>query len=486
MTRSLRLLSLAGVAVAALSLSACDITSLNDDPNNPTQPTPGYILSSAEVNLADTYWDSFNNGRFAILYAQYWTQNQYTDEDRYAYRDAVVNNYWNAFYLQISNLQEIKRIVGDNPIGFADPENQIAAAEILQVWAYHVLTDIYGDIPYTDALQGAENPAPAYTAQEEIYPDLIARLTTAQASINPAGAVSGDVIFGGDAAKWKRFANSLKMRIAMRMADRLPDQAATAIREALAAGPMRSKIDAATLQFQASQPYSNPIWENYNISGRDDWAVTDALVAQLQGDPRLPVYVDPTPASGDTPAYVGLDYGLAGGVAAAIPRANFSRPGAAVRTQTAPALLMLYDEVLFIQAEAAARGLIAGDANTLFRSAVAASLDYWTPGSGTANAAFVAGLPAVTPANYRQVLGVEKWLALYMQGVQGWSEWRRLDFTGVLDAPAGGKLDQFDGSIAVRLVYPSNEGSLNGANLAAAVASQGADTQGTKLWWDVN
>lgn len=486
MNRLFRTLSLAGVAVAALSLSACDLTELNEDPNNPTQPTPSYILSSSQVNLADTYWDSFNNGRFALLYAQYWTQNQYTDEDRYQYRTNVVDNYWSAYYLAINNLEEIKRIISANPSGYAAPETQQAVAEVLQVWAFQNLTDTFGDIPYTEALQGAANPSPAYTPQEEIYPDLIARLTAAQGAIDPSATVAGDVIFGGDAAKWKRFANSLKMRVAIRMADVMPSQAGAAIAEAVAAGPMMSNDDNALLNF-SSPPFQNPIWENYNISGRDDWAVTDALVEELDGDPRLGVYVDPTPASaGGDPQYVGLDYGLAGGVAAAIPRASFSRPGIAVRTETAPAIFMLYDEVLFIRAEAAARGLsgATGDADDLFEDAVAASVDYWTDGDDTDD--FVDSLPTLTSDNYRQVLGVQKWLALYMQGLQGWSEWRRLGFTGVLETPAGGKADQFDGPIAVRLVYPSKEGTLNAANLDAAIASQGPDTQGTRVWWDVS
>ena len=489
MTRLFRSLSLAGVAVAALSLSACDLTELNEDPNNPTQPTPSYILSSSQVNLADTYWDAFNNGRFALLYAQYWTQNQYTDEDRYQYRTAVVDAYWSDYYLAINNLEEVKRIISANESAYAAAGTQQAVAEVLQVWAFQNLTDTFGDIPYAEALQGAANPSPAYTPQEEIYPDLIARLTAAQAAIDPDATVPGDVIFGGDASKWKRFANSLKMRVAIRMADVMPNEAGQAIAQAVQAGAMTSNDDNALFDFQPSAPFSNPIWENYNLAGRDDWAVSDALVEELSSrdDPRLGIYVDPTPASaaGD-PQYVGLDYGLAGGVAAAIPRNSFSRPGAAVRTQTAPAIFMLYDEVLFIRAEAAARGLsgATGDADDLFESAVGASVDYWTDGDDTDD--YVDSLPTLTAGNYRQVLGVQKWLALYMQGLQGWSEWRRLGFTGVLEAPAGGKADQFDGPIAVRLVYPTTEGSLNAANLQAAIANQGADTQGTRVWWDAS
>lgn len=486
MTRSL---ALVGVVVAALSLSACDLTELNEDPNNPTTPTTAYLLSDSQVNIADAYWSSFNNGRFGILYAQYWTQNQYTDEDRYNPRTGLSDGYWNALYLAINNLEEIKRVVGENPGGFTSPQNQIAVADIMQVFAFHVATDIWGDVPYTEALQGSENRTPAYTAQEEIYPDLIRRLTEDQAQIDVSGSVPGDLVYGGDAAQWKRFANSLKMRIAIRMSDRLPDQAATAIQEAIAAGPMQDVEDSAVFAFSAAQPYSNPVYENYSISNRDDWAVTQNLVTVLQenDDPRLTAYVAPTPASvtAGSPAYVGLQYGLAGGVAAAVPRSSFSRPSAQVREATAPAIFMLYDEVLFIKAEAAARGFISGDANGFLDDAVQASFDYWGVGDAAGNEDYINGLEDVDGSNYEQTIGVQKWLALYMQGIQGWSEWRRLDFTGVFVEPAGGKAASFDTPIPVRYPYPDNEGTLNSANLQAAVASQGADTQGTRLWWDV-
>lgn len=485
MTRSLAL-----VLLGALALSACDLTELNENPNAPTQPTTAFILSDAQVNLASAYWSSFNNGRFGLLYAQYWTQNQYTSEDRYQYREAVVDGYWSSFYLAINNLEEIKRLVSAEPDRYRSPENQIAVANIMQVFAFHVMTDIWGDIPYTEALQGSENRAPAYTAQEEIYPDLIRRLTEAQGQIDASGTVPGDLIYGGDASKWKKFANSLKMRIAIRMSDQLPGQAATAIQEAIAAGPMDSVDDAAVLNFSDAQPYTNPIYTNYEITGRDDWAVTRGLVTTLKerNDPRLPIYVDPTPRSvtAGSPVYDGLPYGLAQGIAAAIPRSTFSRPGAAVRTATAPALFMLYDEVLFIKAEAAVRGFTSGDANASFKDAVGASMDYWGVTDNGAVNTYVAALPSLTPSNYEQVLGVQKWLALYMQGVQGWSEWRRLDFTGVLIEPVGGKIDTFEGPIPVRLVYPTQEESLNADNLAAAIASQGPDTQGTRLWWDTD
>lgn len=483
-----RPLALVGVLAGALTLSACDITELNENPNEPTQPTTGYILSDAQVNLGTSYWDSFNNGRFGLLYAQYWTQNQYTSEDRYQYREGVVDGYWSDFYLAINNLEEIKRLVNASPEAYASPENQVAVADIMQVFAYHVMTDIWGDIPYAEALQGSENRTPVFTAQEEIYPDLIRRLTEAQGQIDAAGTVPGDLVFGGNAGKWKQLANSLKMRIAIRMSDQMPSQAAAAIQEAIAAGPMDSVDDAAVLNFTTAQPYTNPIYTNYEITGRDDWAVTAGLVTTLQerDDPRLPIYVDPTPRSvaAKAPVYEGLPYGLAQGVAAAIPRATFSRPGAAVRTATAPALFMLYDEVLFIKAEAAARGFISGDADGFFEDAVEASMEYWGVEDQTAIDDYVDDLDDLTAANYEQVLGVQKWLALYMQGIQGWSEWRRLDFTGILIEPVGGKIDSFEGPIPVRLVYPSQEERLNAENLAAAIASQGPDTQGTRLWWD--
>ncbi len=503
MKRYLKSLALVGLAALALTLGACDITDLNENPNEPTTVTPPNLLTNAEVDIATNYWGAFTLGRFANLYAQYWTQNQYTDEDRYGYpsrRSGSLNAMWEDYYLALNDLQQIVRINEQTPgevEGFGPNANQIAISKIMQAWTFQVMTDIWGPIPFTEALQGREsgNFQPSYTAQEDIYLGLLDSLTAASEMIDTEASAlaSGDIIYNGDMEQWKKFANSTKMRVAIRIADRLPDVAEAAINEAIEAGVFEEVDDAALVPFSTSPPYQNPIYENYEVSGRDDWAMPNSIIAPMLAtdDPRLPAYATATPGG----EYIGYTYGLPPGEAQARFQAGpFSRPSEAVREADAPAILMLYDEVLFIKAEAAQRGFIDGDAAEFYREAITASVSYWDEVSATASVsedeidAFIDRVP-YDASNWQQVLGVQKWLALYMQGIQGWSEFRRLDFEGILQPPPGDPgSEEFGVPIAVRLPYPNDETSLNGANVEEAVSNllDGPDDQGTKLWWDVD
>lgn len=491
MKQTLTYLSTGAALALLLLVAACDsgLDDLNEDPNQPATTRTPFLLTAAQTDISDNYWGSFELGYFGNLYAQYWSQNQYTTESRYLYREGVVNSTWEDYYVALNDLQEIIRLARANPetVGLdGAPQNQIAVAKIMQAWTFQVMTDIWGAIPFTDALQGRDNLAPAYTPQEQIYPALITLLTEATDSLDVTqpGFVEGDVIYGGDMERWRRFANSLKMRIALRMADQLPAEAGAAIQEALAAGPMQGNEDNALFAFSAAPPFQNPIYESYNVSGRDDFAVSEPLVdvmtATAVPDPRLASYAAPAEVNDQ---YVGFAYGLADGLAAAVPRNAFSRPDEALRNDpTAPCIWMLYDETLFIQAEAASRGLITGDAAALYEAAIQASMAYWGVTDAAAVDAFIAAVPFDETNLARQ-----KWVALYMQGVQGWAEWRRLDFGGILVPPASGKLIEFEGDIPVRWPYPTDEQSLNAANLEAAVAGlANGDNQGSRVWWDVD
>lgn len=506
MIRIFRSITLMGLAVLVLALGGCDLGDMNEDPNNPTEATTPNLLSGAlhseqlpeRAGIAANYWGEFTLGRFANLYAQYWTQNQYTDEDRFGFpsrRASVVNDMWEDYYFVLNDLQEIKRVNREDPVAtsaYGPNENQIAIAHILQAWTAQVMTDIWGPIPFAEALQGRDGTfSPAYTPQQEIYTALLDSLTAASEMIDTGAPTmaSGDIVYGGDMEQWQRFANSLKLRVAIRMADVMPERAETAVNEALAAGVFESNADNALVPFNVSPPYQNPIYENYYVEGRDDWAITETLLGVMNAneDPRRAAYATAT----DEGEYIGYPYGLNTGEAQARFRAGpFSRPSERVREADAPAILMLYDEVLFAQAEAAQRGWTPGDPAALYESAIRASMAYWDVTDEAAIDSYIANVP-YDAGNWQEVLGTQKWLALYMQGVQGWSEWRRLDF-GVLQPPAGDLLGEVGPEgIALRLTYPSDEANLNESNLNQAVSEMlggdgaSSDNQGVRLWWDV-
>lgn len=486
------------LALLMLSYACTDnFSSINTNPNEPSQAATPFLLTSSQKNLADNYSGEFELGYFGNLYSQYWSQNQYTDESQYAFREGVVNDIWEDYYTALNTLQEIIRLNNEFPERYAsygDNNNQIAIAKILQAWTYQTLTDIYGDIPFEEALQGGENPSPAYNTQEEVYTGLLTMLTEASNSIDVDGTgfTSGDIFYEGDMAKWKKFANSLKMRVAIRIADQKPAVAQTAIQEAVSAGVFEDNEDNAEFGYLTSVPNNNPINEAYK--DRDDFAASKPLIDLMKNyeDPRISAYAAQARADSvcsNFDCYEGFPYGMDGGRATTYKNENpWSRPGTLVREADFPAIFMLYDEVLFTLAEAKERGFLPTDPTTAaeyYDDAIDASMEYW----GVTNASAITNYKNNVPynsSNYKQVLGEQKWLALYMQGVQGWAEWRRLDFSGVLTPPVDGKLVDFPAPIAVRYPYPQDEENLNRTNLQEAIDRQGPDNQGTKVWWDVN
>lgn len=487
-------LGVAGLLALVVLAYGCtdNFSSINTNPNQPSSAQTPFLLTNAQKDLADNYWGEFELGYFGALYSQYWSQNQYTSESRYSFRTSVVNDIWEDYYTSLNDLQEIIRLNREFPdeySAYGNNANQIAVAKILKAWTYQTMTDVWGSIPFENALGGRSNPSPAYSTQREVYTGVIRLLTEASDSIdvNAPGFTSGDVFYNGNMAKWKKFANSLKMRAAMRISDvqdpEVQQMAETAFTEALAAGPMESNADNALFTYLSNVPNNNPIHNAY--LDRDDFAVSKPLVDLLKAknDPRLSAYASQT-ESDAVADYVGFVYGLAQGQAAAVPRSEFSRPSQEVRSADFPAIFMLYDEVEFLKAEAAELGWITGVPQTFYANAIEASMNYWGITDQNAINTYIAN----NPYSYPQEFGEQKWLAMYLQGIQGWAEWRRLDFSGVLVPPESGKLGvTFPTDIAIRYPYPTDEKNLNQENVSTAIENQGwaEDDQGRRVWWDV-
>lgn len=514
MKRLTRSLVLTGFVAAVLALGGCDLTDMNTNPNQATDARPGELLTNAQLDFADLYWRDYA-GAYWMRYAQHLTTNQYTTSDRFGFASSEqnANNFnFNQAYLVLNDLQEIIRLNRNSPgdtEAFGAPANQIAIAKIMKVFVYEYLTDQYGPVPFDSALAGQTQGdfAPGYTPQPEIYSGMITMLTEASDSIQTGGTAlaSGDLVYGGNMERWKDFANALKMRLALRMSDQRPDMAETAINEALNAGTFTENSHSAEIPF-GSPPYQNPIFENYN-SGRDDWAAPQALTTFMneRNDPRRTAYF--TDGNQDMAGYQvnGFPYGLPQDEAQPLftdQDANFSRPSMRVRQSDFPAILMLYDEVQFIKAEAILRSdldvpaLSGESAEDIYRSAIEQSMRYWGVSSQSEINTYLnsSSVPMPGDSNFdlEQNLGVQKWAAQYLQGIQAWSTWRRMDFQNVLQVPPGNPgQDAFGRQIAVRMAYPPDEETLNGDNLDRAInnmlgGSGGDDDQGTLLWWDTD
>lgn len=485
------------IAVILLGFMSCETNfeEINSNPNGPVEVPTSYLLTAAQKSMMDNTWDEWFNGRRGNQLAQYWSSNQYSSESRYQFRQSISNGYWRNFYAgSLNDLQRIIDLNTEDATGYeasGSSGNQIAVAKILQSWLYQNITDCWGSIPYTEALKGADARSPIYDTQEDVYRALLVTLKDVNDNlIDDTGAgVVGDAIYGGDMGKWKKFANSLRLRVAMRMADKDAATAETHIKEAIAGGVFASNDDNAVFPYLASVPNNNPL--NEDRKTRSDFAASDIMVDELLAlnDPRIDFFYEPAVNGG---AYVGEVYGLTEANATATTDDDVSQPSSEVLAADAPGIFMDYAQVRFIQSEAAARGMtITGSAADHYRAGVEASMDFWN--DGTYTAADVTAYLAQADVDYatligagdtwKQVIGKQKWIALYMQGIQGWTEWRRLDF-GILKVPADGVLAGT--GIPTRMEYPLDEQTLNKTNYGAAVSAQGADQLDTKLWWDAN
>jgi hypothetical protein len=470
-------LLLSGFLLVTFSSCKKSLDETNTNPNASETPQPEYLLTAAIKNTADTYWGTANNMNSSLLFVQHWAAIQYTDADRYILTNTSFQDLWTVGYskgvVNLNNLIKIADADGNT--------NYKGVALVLRSWIFCLETDAYGDIPYTQAGDIKTYLSPKYDSQREVYLGLLNDLATAQAALDPAGKpIQGDVIYGNSIASWKKFANSLRLRIAMRISDREPElskQVISAIQtEGL--GYISSNAENAQLVYKAS-PNQNPVSRIFET--RDDHRVSKTITDRLSAlnDPRLAIYAD---RATETQLYTGVPNGLLTGDAANLGLTRTSKPGAYFRLPSAPAVIMTYAEVLFDRAEAAARGFTTENAAELYRQAVEASLMQY--GISTANIATYLSSPAVQydAANYKKSIGDQKWIALFGQGLEAFAEWRRLDYPQLSPAVAGA----LNGQMPKRFIYPGTEQSLNPEGYQAAVANQGPDLLTTKLWFDVN
>ena len=469
-------------AAILLSATACkkQLVDTNINPNATQNPQPDYLLTAAEKISSDLYWGADNNFNSSLLLIQHWAKIQYTEPDRYIFSNSSFTSLWNTGYAQsITDLNTILNLPEEKA-----HSNYKGAALVLRSLLFTVLTDVYGNIPYKQAGDIKTYLTPAYDTQKDVYFGLLDDLKTANGYLTTNGkTVAGDIIYSGKIDSWKRLANSLRFRIALRIADREPEKAKQVITEILngAAGVISS--NAQTAQFvYTSSPQQNPAGAWFET--RDDFRVAKTLVDKLYAlnDPRLPIYAaKPTDAS--VVKYVGVPSGLSNSDANNLGFAKTSKPGAVFLAAQAPAVFFSYAEVLFDRAEAAARGFSTENASALYNAAITASFNQYGITDNTVISNYLAQ-PAVAydAVNYKKSIGEQKWLALFGNGLEAFAEWRRLDYPQLAPGVAG----VLDGKIPVRFIYPGSEQSLNGANYKQAVSSQGTDNLLTKLWFDVN
>lgn len=469
--------------IAAVSCRK-NITDLNINPTRPTTVASGNLFSNASINLADRMASTNVNTNNFRLFVQYWTETIYRDETRYNLNQrSISDDWWAEFYRDIiKDLDEAsKQVDKETELAAGEAANRKAINEILTVYSYYTLVTTFGDIPYTQALD-IDNLQPQYDNAADVYAKISARLDAALTSLDPASPAYGsaDLILNGDVDGWKRFGNSLKMRMGMLLADVDPATAQTMV---LAAAPnvIASNDENIKMRYLASPPNTNPVWEDLVQSGRHDFVAAKPFVDTLlaYNDPRLPFYFNKDITTDSF--YIGQKPG----VGATFNR--FSAPSSTLSQPEFPHTLFSYAEMEFFKAEAIERGFaVGGTAEEHYNNAIDASIEEW---GGTAD---VAGNYRSQPSvkyttaagDYKEKIGVQSWIALYNRGYEAWTQWRRLDYPK-LTVPTGALFS--DGevpAVITRMTYPVVEQNLNKGSYEKAASAVGKDQITQKLWFD--
>ena len=467
----------AGLLILAGTSCKKELVRINKNPNAVQDPTPDYLLGGAEKSGADAYWGQTSNFASSQLIIQQWAMIQYTDPDRYIFNGSSFSSFWTSTYsVTLTDLKAMMELgVEENN------NNYIGIGHVLRAWNFQLLTDAFGNIPYTASGQIETSSLASYDSQQQVYEGILNELDTALTQLDPKGtAIEGDLIYGNNISNWRRFARSLQLRIALRIADADPALAKTIAQKVLASSDLISS-NAQNAQFiYDASPNWNPVAANF--STRNDYRISKTVVDRLYAlhDPRLPVYAS-LPEDTAIHTYVGVPNGLTTSDANSLGLANTSKPGSYFLADNAPAVMQTYSEVLFLRAEAAARGFSSENAATLYDSAIAASLEQYGITDASVIAAYLnQAAVKYNASNFKKSIGDQKWIALFGEGLEAFAEWRRLDYPQLTAAIAG----KYGDNIPVRFIYPSTEQTLNGKAYKAAVAAQGTDDLFTKLWFD--
>lgn len=470
------------IGFLVFGIFSCELPE-NVDPKAPTEVTSQSLFLNAEVNLIDNLSSINQNLNNSRLLAQYAAQTTYTDESRYNFLDRQFNDaLWEQLYHNVlfdlkesrAKLEEQKDLLPANEYA-----NRKAAINVIEVYTYHVLVDQFGDVPYSEALQGSDNPTPAYDDALTIYEDLAARLTTAVGNFDTEATTWGsyDWYFGGSTQHWIYFANTLKLRIAMRLADVSSSNAQTWAEEAISSGVFPDQASSLKFSYPGIDPNVWTIWEEMIQGGRKDFVPANTIVDLMNAldDPRREFYFDLT--GNHSGEYVGGAYGDGN-----VYGQTASYFDEALKQSDYTWTLIDYVEVQFLLAEAAERNYnVPDDAQTYYDEAITQSILDWGGTMAEANTYLAQDSVnyATAPGTWKEKIGTQKYIALFDRGVEAWAEWRRLDYPEFNPPPGMTYAD-----IPVRQPYPFGEDNYNLQNYEAAAEAIGGDEVSTRLFWD--
>ncbi|WP_153796648.1 SusD/RagB family nutrient-binding outer membrane lipoprotein [Foetidibacter luteolus] len=467
---------LSALLLFSISVMSCnklkDFGDTNTNPNGVAEPNIAALLTNAEASLS-TYQVQTTPG----YYCQYFSETQYSDASLYSLQQINFTGEYAGILYDLQN------------ITLQNNNNQSAVARILKAYIFWTVTDRWGDVPYSAALKGQPEP-PVYDKQEDIYKGLIEELKAANAQFGGSDLIVGDIIFSGDIASWKRVANSLRMIMSMRLSKRYPgasDYAATEFKAALgdAAGYIATNSQNFTVDYPGGN-FKSPWFNLYN--GRKDVGESATMTALMTSlaDGRQNAFASDVNGN---PSAVGVPYGWTRDKVDPWTSGNPTWTyvlNASLRQENSSVVMIGAAHVALARAEAADRGWTSENMKAVYEDGIKKSFEQWgvnapsasyfTQSNVALNAASGSG------ANIRNI-ALQRYIAFYPDGIQGWSEWRRTGVPTLTPAPDAVNASK---QIPRRLAYGQNEYGSNAENVKKAVSELpgGADSQDAKVWWD--
>lgn len=515
-------------------ISSCDerFAELNTDPNRAGANVfdPNLILPVASFS----YGNMMTGYTGAILFQSMWIQamaststggaNYYSNADKYVISgstNSYITGVWNEGFAQASRLNQMRKLAEAKGL-----TNLYAVGGIFKVATLSFISDVYGDAPYSEALQAEEGISqPKYDNQSEAY---LAMLNDLEASINlinlSGDPIRNDVVYGGDLTKWRKFGYSVMLKLAMRLVKKDPSTAQAWVQKAVTGGVFASTNDEMLVPADQANGYANSSANALNVP--DDiyevrWSNIMIDFLKSTNDPRLGIVAEVPPpglaanrnglvvGNNDPAVQIGLPNGYdlrggefdisnhpdfpgatgSGGDVAVI--GAYSRPTAIYRNRNAPIFVLTYAEVQLLLAEAALRGYTSGSPAVFYQNGVLAALaSIGKFGGGTVPINDAVAYANANPLDQSsqeaslKMINEQIWAttSLFANFVESWNNWKRSGYPELTPINFPGNFAS--GQIPRRQVYPNGETSLNPESLNNAVARMGGDTWITRTWWD--
>ncbi|MGJ1329594.1 SusD/RagB family nutrient-binding outer membrane lipoprotein [Sphingobacterium multivorum] len=468
-------------------------------------------ISSAGIN--HSYYETTQN-YFADIYSQYFAKSVTTE--RYTVNTAYTARMFLISFVQVgAQLKTIMdNVTADSP--------EYAMANVVWVYSFHRLTDAIGPIPYFNALQDGESTSIPYDAMDAIYADFFVRLNKAIAILESADAAtavmpSGDVIYDGNVKKWLKLANTLKLRLALRISKIDPTNAKKYAEEAVLAGVIESNADNASIEKVNTASDYNGLAQ---IAGWYGSSMSSTMKSYLVGynDPRLPIYFQKNITTGTFKSrrngMLASDLNLATNASTLQSNVGpywitYTSASSYTQNLNARQHVMCSAEAAFLRAEGALNGWsMGGTAKVWYEKGIKLSLNQWGVVDESVITAYINSSdkpvapedynnsPAVSTtaisfatsaAEQRKQIGTQKWLAIFPDGWEAWAEFRRTGYPDLYDLLASDNADLPVGTFIKRLNFPNTEYTSNAAGVASGIALLGGvDKASTRLWWDVD